>query len=64
MQEMLVQSLGQEDSLEEKTATHPVFLSGEPHGQRSLVVYSPWGGKGSHVTEKAHTHGHWVYKDK
>ena len=21
----------------------PVFLSGEPHGQRSLVSYSPWG---------------------
>ena len=21
----------------------PVFLSGEPHGQRSLAGYSPWG---------------------
>ena len=21
----------------------PVFLPGEPHGQRSLVGYSPWG---------------------
>ena len=29
----------------------PVFLPGEPHGQRSLVVYSPWGHKESHVTE-------------
>ena len=23
----------------------PVFLPGDPRGQRSLVVYSPWGGK-------------------
>ena len=23
----------------------PVFLPGESHGQRSLVVYSPWGHK-------------------
>ena len=26
----------------------PVFLAGEFHGQRSLEVYSPWGGKESH----------------
>ena len=26
-------------------ATPPVFLPGEPHGQRSLVSYSPHGGK-------------------
>ena len=25
----------------------PVFLPGEPHGQRSLVGYSPWGSKES-----------------
>ena len=25
----------------------PVFLPGEFHGQRSLVGYSPWGGKES-----------------
>ena len=29
----------------------PVFLSGEFHGQRSLVGYSPWGHKGSDTTE-------------
>ena len=23
----------------------PVFMSGEAHGQRSLVAYSPWGHK-------------------
>ena len=26
----------------------PAFLPGESHGQRSLVGYSPWGGKESH----------------
>ena len=61
---MQFRSLGWEDPLEEDMAPTPVFLSGEPHGQRSPVVYSPWDCKGSHVTEKAHTHELWVYKDK
>ena len=35
----------------------PVFLSGEPNGQRSLVGYSPWGRKELDVTEVTeHTH--------
>ena len=29
-----------------------LFLPGEPHGQRSLVDYSPWGRKESDTTEK------------
>ena len=29
----------------------PVFLPGKPHGQRSLVGYSPWGCKESDMTE-------------
>ena len=33
----------------------PVFLSGESHGQRSLVDYNPWGCKESDMTEHAHT---------
>ena len=37
-QEMGVQSLGQEDPLEEEMATTPVFLPGEFHGQRSLEL--------------------------
>ena len=41
MQETQVQSLGQEDPLENKMATHPVFLPGEFHEQRSLESYSP-----------------------
>ena len=42
-QEMQVQSLGQEDPLEEKWQPTPVFLPGESRGQRSLTGYSPWG---------------------
>ena len=30
----------------------PVFLPGESHGQRSLAGYSPWGHKGSDMTER------------
>ena len=37
MQEMQVQSLGQEEPLEEGMATTPVFLSGEFHEQGSLL---------------------------
>ena len=33
----------------------PVFLPLKPHGQRSLVGYSPWGCKESHTTEHTHT---------
>ena len=29
----------------------PVFFSGESHGQRGLVGYSPWGCKESDTTE-------------
>ena len=29
----------------------PVFLPGKSHGQRSLVVYSPWGHKELDTTE-------------
>ena len=56
MQESQVQPLGQEDHLEKVMATHS---SGETHGQRSLVSYSPWGYKESETTEQlTHTHTH------
>ena len=32
-------------SLEKEVATHPVFLPGEPNGQRNLAGYHPWGCK-------------------
>jgi len=34
-------------------APTPGVLPGEPHGQRSLVGYSPWGHKESDTTEHA-----------
>ena len=36
----------------------PVFLPGKSHGQRNLVVYSPWGCKESGTTEHTRTHAH------
>ena len=38
-----IQSLGEEDALEKGMATHSSILTGESHGQRGLVGYSPWG---------------------
>ena len=63
---MQAQSLGQEDPLEEGTAT-PVFLPGESQGQRSVAGYSPRGRKDLDTAEAtAHAHawqgqgGRWV----
>ena len=50
-QETWVQSLGQDDFLEESMATHFSFLPGESRGQRGLEDYSPWGNKESDMTE-------------
>ena len=41
MQETWVQSLGQEDPLEEVWQPTSVFLPGKSHGERSLAGYSP-----------------------
>ena len=41
VQEIQVQSLGQEDPLEEQMATHSSILLGGFHRQRILVGYSP-----------------------
>ena len=38
-------------SLEEGTQPTPGFLSGEPHGQKSLAGYGPWGHKELDTTE-------------
>ena len=38
-----------------KWQSTPVFLPGEPHGQRRLAGYSPKGHKKSDVTEHTHT---------
>ena len=60
MWETLVQSLGWEDPLEEGMATHLLQYSclENPHGQRSLAGYSPWGCKESDTTEQLSTHTH------
>ena len=50
-QEMWVQSLGGEDSLEKEMATHCSILAWKIHGQRSLVGYSPWGYNDLDTTE-------------
>ena len=40
----------------------PVFLPGKSHGQRSLVVYSPWGRKELDTTEQLSTQHMYIYK--
>ena len=50
LQETQVRSLGQEDLLEKEMAPTPIFLPGKPHGQRSLLGYSPWASQGSDTT--------------
>ena len=45
---------GWEDALEKGMASTPVLLPGKFHGWRSLVGYSPWGGKESDKTEQLH----------
>ena len=52
-QETQVQSLVQEDSLEEGMQPTPVFLPGESHRQRNLAGYSPGGCKESDMPEVA-----------
>ena len=54
MQEMQVQSPGWEDPLEGGKATHSSILAWRiqnPHGQRSLADYSPWGRKEFGITD-------------
>ena len=51
MHETQVRSLGWEDPLEKKMATHSSILAGEFHEQKSLADYSPWGRKESDMTE-------------
>ena len=52
---MRVQSLGQEDSLEEGMATHCSVLTWEIHEQSSLVGYSPWDHKEMQLSTQACT---------
>ena len=57
--ETWARSLGWEDSLEEGMATRSYSCLENPHGQRSLAGYSPWGCKESNMTERLSTAQHW-----
>ena len=63
IQETWVQSLGWEDPLEAGMA-NPVQYSclENPHGQRSLAGYNPWGCK--ETTQEWKRHYHWPYRNK
>ena len=50
MQETRIQSLGQEDPLEEEMTPTPMFLPGESHGQGNTGGYSLWDCKESDMT--------------
>ena len=52
MQETRVLPLGREDPWKRAWLPTPIFLPREPHGQRSLVGYSPWGHKESDMDER------------
>ena len=52
MQETQAWSLGWENTQRREWEPTLVFLSGEFHGQGSLVGCSPWGGKESDMTER------------
>ena len=59
MLETWVQSLGQEDPLEKRIATHSSILLGEFHRQRSLMGYNIWGCKELDTTDQStHVHIH------
>ena len=51
MHETRIRSLDQEDPLRKGMVTSSSILALKSHGQRSLVVYSPWGGTESDTTE-------------
>ena len=56
MQETQVQSLGQENPLEEEMATHSNILAWRIPWTEEPDRYSPWGHKGSDTTEHTHMH--------
>ena len=59
MLETWVQSLGQEDPLENEIATHSSILLGEFHRKRSLMGYNTWGCKELDTTDQStHVHIH------
>ena len=59
--EVRVHSLGCEDPLEDSMATHSSIPCLEnPHGPRSMEIYSPWGHEELDMTEQLNT-AHMLY---
>ena len=56
VQEMLVESLGQEDPWRREQQSTPVFLPGDSHAQSSLAGCSPWGRREWDSTEVTGRH--------
>ena len=50
-----LKTVPQEDPLEQEMATPETLLPGKFHGQRSLVVYNPWGHKELGTIERIHS---------
>ena len=48
----------------QKRQSTPVYLPGEPHGQRSLSGYSPWGCKELSTTEHVSMHADNIFEAK
>ena len=61
-QETRVQSLNQEDPLEEEVATHSSVPAWKSHEQRSLVGYSPYGHKESDMTVHKAQYTGWFWR--
>ena len=57
MQKVSVWSLHWGDPLEREWLPTPVFLTREPHGQRSLAGSSPWGHRKLDMSEQPNTSG-------
>ena len=56
MQEIQIQSLGQEDPLEQEMATHSSSLTWRISRTEEPAGYSPWSLKESDMTEQTCTH--------
>ena len=54
VRETWLQSLGQEDPLEKEMATHSSILAWRIPWTEEPGSYSPWGHKGSDMTERLH----------
>ena len=63
MRETWVQSLGQEDPLEEEMATHSSILAWKILGQKSLVSCSPQGHRVGHDYRAHMTYARYAVRD-